>query len=132
MIDDIYNFLVSQAATALAVTVVKAFPNFLRPTLVPPMAALEIASLAMASNRIGQKSARHALGLRLYVFAANEVSLAQMLESVLTLEQQILSATVAGQRVDFSFADGQRHQNQSGTEEEDHGFSFFVTATYKE
>lgn len=132
MIAAIYDALVSEVASALGVTVVRAFPNWARPTLVPPLAALEIAGLLPSGNRQGQQNARHALGMRLYLFAENEVALAQMLDSVMALEQSILSLAVAGKRVNFSFAEGQRHQNQTGTQQEDHGFSFYVTASYTE
>jgi len=132
MIADIFDTLVSQAASALGVTVVRAFPNWARPTLVPPLAALEIAGLLSDRSRIGQKSAQHVLGLRLYLFAETEPALAQMLDSVMALEQSILTLTVAGKDVNFAFGDGQRHQNQTGTQQEDHGFSFYVTASYTE
>jgi prepilin-type processing-associated H-X9-DG protein len=131
MIEEIYDHMVSEAATALGCDCLKAYPNWARPLLTPPIAALEIASLAPAGNRIGQPSARHALGLRLYVFAQNEApGLAGMLEQVQALEQSIATSVVDGRRVNFAFADGQRHINQSGAQQEDHGFSWYVSATY--
>lgn len=132
MIAAIYSFLVLQAASALATIVVRGFPRWANPTMVPPLAALEYTTLAPAGNRIGQKNARHALGLRLYVFADNDPDLGQMLDSVMALEKSIATSTVAGMKVDFALTDGQRYQNQSGTQQEDHGFSFGVTAFYTE
>lgn len=133
MVEAVFSFVASAAASALACQVVRAFPNWTRGNLTPPLAALEIASLAPAGNRIGQRSTRHALTLRLYVFAANESSLAQMLDDVLALKQSIASVeVVTGRRVNFAFTDGQRHINQTGTQQEDHGFSWGVTATYSE
>lgn len=132
MIAEIYSFLVIRATSALAKTVVRGFPRWANPTVVPPLAALEYTTLAPAGNRIGQKNARHALGFRLYVFADNEPALGQMLDRVMALEQVIAVSTVAGKKVDFALTDGQRYQNQSGTQEEDHGFSFGVTAFYTE
>lgn len=131
MIAEIFDHLVSQAATALGCQVLKAYPTWARPDLAPPIAALEIATLAPAGNRIGQRAARHALGLRLYVFAQTEVpGLAEMLEAVQTLQQTVASFEADGQRVDCAFAEGQRIDNQTGTRQEDHGFSWFLTATY--
>lgn len=131
MITEIYDYLISEATTALEVQVLKAYPNWSRPLLTPPIAALEIASLAPAGRRIGQQSARQALGLRLYVFAQNEApGLAEMLEAVLGLQQAVASFEADGRRVDCAFGEGQRHINQTGTTQEDHGFSWFLTVTF--
>jgi len=131
MITEIYDYLCQSAASALGCSTLRAYPHWARPALEPPIAALEIASLASAGNRIGQRAARHALGLRLYVFAQNEApGLAGMLEQVQALEQSIATSVVDGRRVDFVFSDGQRHQNQTGSQQEDHGFSWYVSATY--
>ena len=131
MIAEIYDHMVSEAATALGCDVLKAYPNWARPLLAPPIAALEIATLAPAGNRIGQRSARHALGLRLYVFAQNEApGLAGMLEHVLSLQQTVASFEADNCRVDCVFNEGQRHINQTGATQEDHGFSWFLTVTF--
>jgi len=141
VISEIFLHLVQSAATALAtpdangvlqpLVVLKAYPNWSRPQLEPPIAALEIASLAPAGNRIGQRAARQVLGLRLYVFAQNEVpGLSDLLEAALALQQAVASFEVGGSRVDCAFSEGQRHTNQTGTAQEDHGFSWFVTVTF--
>lgn len=133
MIAEIYDTLVSDVATALGVDVIRGAPNWSRPSLTPPIAALEIAALALpAGNRIGQRAARHALGLRLYVFGLNESpSLAGMLEAVTVFQQTHASIPVLGRCVDIVWNDGQRHVNQTGTTQEDHGFTWFLTATYE-
>ncbi len=131
MITEIYSYLVQATATALATQVVRAFPNWARPALEPPIAALEIATLAPAGNRIGQRAARQTLGLRLYVFAQNEApGLTGMLDAVLALQQTVASFEANGSRVDCAFSDGQRHQNQTGTAQEDHGFAWYLTVTF--
>ena len=131
MIGEIYLSLCQFAATALGCDILKAFPNWSRPQLAPPIAALEIATLAPAGNRIGQRAARQTLGLRLYVFAQNEApGLTGMLDAVLALQQTVASFEADGSRVDCAFSDGQRHQNQTGTVQEDHGFTWYLTVTF--
>ena len=131
MISEIFLHLISQATTALGVQTLKAFPNWARPQLEPPIAALEIATLAPAGNRIGQRAARQTLGLRFYVFAQNEApGLTDLLDAVLALQQTVASFEADGSRVDCAWSDGQRHQNQTGSAQEDHGFSWYLTVTF--
>lgn len=131
MISEIYDYLCQSTATALGVQVLKAFPNWARPQLSPPIAALEIATLAPAGNRIGQRAARRTLGLRLYVFAQNEApGLAGMLDAVNDLQETIMTFDIGGKRVECLFAEGQRHTNQTGASQEDHGFSWFLAVSY--
>lgn len=130
MVAEIFSELLSQAEAALGVNVVKGKPNWARPNSTPPCAALEIESIAGAGNRIGQRNARHALGLKLTVFAQSLPGLAQMLDSVQVLEANAQSLSVAGQRVDILFGEGLRHDNQDGVSQEDHGFFWVITASY--
>lgn len=130
MIKAIYDQLILKAEAALGVQALLAFPAWSRPAQVPPIAALEISTLSGAGNRIGQRNARHALGLRLYVFGANEPGLAQLLDSVLSLEAETARLEISGQPVDISFSGGQRWENQTGTAQENHGFFWDVTAAW--
>jgi hypothetical protein len=130
MVALIYSALISAAEAAIGVNVIKGRPNWSRPNQTPPIAALEIDSIAGAGNRIGQKHARHALTLKLTVFAPSHFALAQMIDSVAALQASAASIEVAGQRVDVSFADGLRHQSETGVSQEDHGFFWVIAASY--
>lgn len=132
MILEAYDHMVSQAASALAVQVVQAFPNWSRPALAPPLAAVEISDLNPAGSRIGQADARHVLVLRLYVFANTETQLGQMLDGVVSLKKTLASLVVGGAVARFSISGGQRYQSLTGAVQEDHAFFFSVSVNYTE
>lgn len=130
MIASIYNEFVSQAEAALGVTCVKGFPAWGRPAQTPPIAALEMTGLRDAAiQRIG--GTRHVLSLTFYVFAEHEPGLGLMLDNVLALIKTLrVVITIAGQNVTFRFTDGQRHENRSEVQQENHGFFWSIEASF--
>lgn len=129
MIAEIYSDLLSVAEAALSVNVVKGFPKWGRPTVTPPIAALEINAIREATlQRIGD--VRQVLDMTLYVFAEHEPGLALLLDRIVLMKKTTLALDIAGQVVQLRYTDGQRYENQSGTQQEDHGFSWSIAATY--
>lgn len=131
MFQELYDFVLTEVAAATGLNVVKGFPNWGRPNLVPPVAALEILSwFPSRPTRVGEKRARQSLQFQIWVFARHEPELADMLESISAWDAARGPATVDTNRVEFVMSEGQKHFNQSGAEQEDHAFRLILNAAW--
>jgi len=130
MILEILNDLVTQLAAALGVTVVKGFPDWARPALAPPLAALEITGWLPSTNRIGQRQARQTASFRFWVFARQEPELCTLLDSLTTWSAATNAANINSRIVDLALSDGQRHTPETPAQQEQHAFLFTLTASW--
>ena len=131
MIKEVFEYFAGQAEAKLGVTCVKGFPDWARPAAVPPCAALELATWASGTpKRIGQNQARQEVGLRLYVFARHEPELASLLDSLADWMLDGEAPVVGSSRLSVNWREGQRHLNETGTQQEAHGFVVLLTAAW--
>lgn len=131
MIDEIYQYLINEGKAALSVDVVRGYPRWGRVGLNPPVAGLEIIQWQPAGpRRIGQGEAREALGLRWYLFARHDQELSQMLGSLAAWWRGHKSAEVNSQTVSIQITVAQRAPNETGVQQEDHGFWIEMTTSW--
>lgn len=132
MIQELYDHIVTEVAAATGVNVVKGFPNWGRPNLTPPVAALEILSwFPQRPTRVGEKRAQQSVQFQLWVFAQHEPQLTELLDSITAWDATKESATVDGNNVrQFALTEGQRHFSQTGVEQEDHAFRFIINVAW--
>lgn len=131
MIQELYDHILTEVAAATGVNVVKGFPNWGRPALTTPVAALEILSwFPSRPTRIGEKRARQSIQLQLWVFARHEPELTELLDSIATWDAGKGPTTVDGNTVEFTMSEGQRHFSTTGTEQEDHAFRLILNAAW--
>lgn len=126
----VYEAVRAAAEAALLVNVNKGFPDWARAAAVPPLAALELASLPPESvTRIGQARARRTVGLQLYLFGRHEPELCGLLDGLFAwLNVNALEA--GGQRVDVIMTNGERYKPEAPVQQEQHAFWLTVLASW--
>ena len=131
MIKEVFEYFVAQAESKLSVNCVKGFPDWARPAVVTPCAALELAAWSPGiPRRIGQNQARQSVTLRLWLFARHEPELAQMLDSLATWAEDGEAPVVGSSRLTVNWLEGQRHFSETGSQAEAHGFTVPLSVTW--
>jgi hypothetical protein len=133
MLREIFEWIVSGAGAALGVSVVKGFPTWGRPSLTPPVAALELSNWApVRPSRIGQGQARQSASFSFWTFARNEPELLDLLDSLAAWALGNATADINSRRVDVSIGDGQRHNSETGAQQEQYGFLVFLSFAWSD
>ncbi|HNU04163.1 MAG TPA: hypothetical protein PKL67_08410 [Anaerolineae bacterium] len=131
MLNELYEWIISGAGAALGVSVVQGFPTWGRPTLTPPVTALELFSWTPAlPARIGQARARQSASFTFSLFARNEGEMLAMLDSFGAWGLGNASAEINGQRVDVGLSDGQRYQSETGAQQEAYAFQVTISCAW--
>lgn len=131
MIRDVIDMIAAALEAALGCTVVKGYPNWGRPSVTLPAAALEITAWTPNTpRRIGDGLAGQSLGLRLALFGRHEIEMAEMLETTVATLAGLAAMRIDSRPVYLKLEAGQRQFNQSGVQQEDHVFSLPMTAAW--
>ena len=134
MIPEIYMYLAEQAETNVGLPVYKGYPYWAGNTtkVVPPILALESRTTGAGPNaRLGQAQARWQMTFWFWLFARNEPEMNMLLEKLIVWLKGLGAFEINGQRVGVSFQmDGQRHPNDSGTQQEAYAFFMPLTVTW--
>ena len=95
----VYEYLLSQYGSELAVATVKGYPSWGRPEAVTPCVALEFMQWIPGHARIGQQMAVGVRGYRGWLFARHEPELCTMVDGLLDWHMDHGAFEVAAQSV---------------------------------
>lgn len=127
----VYAAVVSQLATALAVSVGQGFPVWGRSTTSAPCAAVELFTWQPgAPTRIGQRTARQGVQFRLWLFARHEPELAILLERLAAWTAEQATCQVNGSQIDLRVGESVRHEPQTDAQEEAHAMWLLLNAAW--
>lgn len=131
MIKEIFEYLVNNGETQLGVSVLKGFPDWARPNMTLPIAAVELAASSPGTyNRTGHPQAQRTLYFRFFIFARHEPELCEKLESLVNWLAGLGRREIEGQFVAFRQQDGQRHEPATNAQQEMHGFWISIQVTW--
>ena len=126
----VYDELAAQWATAFGVNVVKGKPTWARPDAVLPVAALEIMAWNPIRPRVGQRETQQTVVYRGWFFARNEPELVTLLTRLAAWAQANPIVALAGERIQVSVQDAQRHVPETPAQQEQHAFAWLTTTTF--
>ena len=127
----VYDALAAEWAVAFGVNVSKGKPTWARPDAVPPVAALEIMAWSPdVRQRIGQRQPLQQAVYRGWFFARNEPELVTLLVRLAAWAQANPIFALAGERIQVSVQDAQRHVPETPAQQEQHAFAWLTTTTF--
>lgn len=127
---DVYEYLLSQYGSALAVATVKGYPSWGKPEVVLPCVALEFMAWQPGHARVGQLMGTGVRGYRGWLFARHEPELCAMVDALLNWHMDHGAFEIAARGVGSGLLEVKRWEPETMTQWETHGVAFLVQATW--
>ena len=128
---EIYEYLLAQYATHLAVTTVKGYPDWARPDLVPPLVALEYIGSEPTTARIGGQMAASGVSYQGWLFARNEPELLRLTDLLYAWHATDGGAfDIAARRVVCKLQKDERYISEAGVQKESHAIVFLTQVAF--
>lgn len=129
---DVYLAVVDSLATSLAVDVVKGKPTWGRTAAAIPCAAVQLFAgpIAAAPLRVGRAEGPIQMTMQAWVYAVDEVDLAQLLDRLAAWRAANAAFDVNSSRVTIAPQAGERHFPETDLQQEQHAWSFLFTAQW--
>lgn len=131
MILEVFESILTAYKTELSVTTSKGYPNWARPDLVTPCAALEFAGFQPYKDRIGQTISTSSITFRGWLFARDEPQLCAMVDALIEWHRTDGSAfEAAARRVACMLQALERHDPLTSNINETHAVTFLLQVVY--